>query len=178
LPFYVSAQHNFGIGLVPNAKIEFWVLIYYFCKILDLGDTVFMVMEKKSRQLSLLHVWHHASIIPLFAFYLSTGRAAGSISALPVLNSLIHVLMYAHYLIMTLAPKIRAWWKPLLTGSQIGQHLTLMVYMVLNFLYGRPEDCGPEVFVSGMLWGLSILALFGNFYVQQYIVGKAKKKER
>jgi len=176
LPFFVSSEHRYGIGLANNETIEFWVFVYYCCKVLDLFDTVIIVFEKRTRQLTLLHVWHHASIVPLFAFYLHTGLGAGSVSTLPLLNSLIHVLMYSHYLVMTLAPKINAWWKPLLTGSQICQHVVLMAYMVTNWLYGgRPDDFTPAVFISGMLWGLSILVLFGNFYVQQYLNGKNKK---
>eukprot|EP01052_Picozoa_sp_SAG31_P043093 SAG31_NODE_7070_length_1797_cov_1.568905_2_plen_186_part_00 len=50
------------------------------------------VLGKKTRQISLLHVWHHGSIVPLFAFYLSTGRGGGFIAALPLWNSLIHVV--------------------------------------------------------------------------------------
>lgn len=175
LPFFVSSELSYGIGLPDSEVIEFWVFVYYCCKIMDLGDTVFMVLEKKSRQLTVLHVWHHASIIPLFAFYLSTGKGAGSVSTLPLLNSLIHVLMYGHYLFVTLAPHIRPWWKPVLTFSQICQHVILMVYMTLNWLYGRSDDITPGVFIAGMLWGLSILGLFANFYVQQYMRGNQSK---
>jgi hypothetical protein len=37
-------------------------------------------------------VWHHASIVPLFSFYLSSGRGGGFIAALPLWNSLIHMV--------------------------------------------------------------------------------------
>lgn len=177
LPYFVSSEYSYGIGLEPSQIIEFWVFVYYCSKILDLGDTVFMVLEKKSRQLTFLHVWHHASIIPLFAYYLSAGLGAGSVSTLPLLNSGIHVLMYSHYLFVTLAPNIRPWWKPILTLLQICQHICLMVYMILNMRYGRREEFSPQVFMIGMLWGLSILALFGNFYVQQYL-SSSKRQSR
>ena len=38
-------------------------------------------------------------------------------------------------------------------------------------------DLGGQVAFWGILWGLSILGLFANFYVQQYTRGAAKKKE-
>ena len=53
------------------------------------------VLGKKARQISVLHVWHHGSIVPLFSFYLSTGRGGGFIAALPLWNSLIHVVRAA-----------------------------------------------------------------------------------
>lgn len=175
LPFFVTAEHHYGISLAANANIEFWVFVYYCCKILDLGDTVFIVLGKKDRQLTFLHMWHHASIIPLFSFYLSTGRGAGSISTLPLLNSLIHVLMYSHYLFVTYRPDVKPWWKPILTASQICQHLILMVYMLVNWFSGRrPDDFTAGIFFAGMAWGFSILILFANFYVQQYFGSRNK----
>lgn len=167
LPFYTSADHNFGISLDFNAKIEWWVFVYYCCKVLDLCDTLFIVLEKKSRQLTVLHVWHHGSIIPLFAFYLSNGIGGTSISALPLWNSAVHVIMYGHYLFMSLVPNAKAWWKPLLTASQMGHHVLVMIYMLLNFLAGS-AICTTGVFVVGMMWGLSIFLLFLDFYMRSY----------
>ena len=44
------------------------MFVYYCCKLLDFCDTLFMVLGKKTRQFTVLHVWHHASIVPLFAY--------------------------------------------------------------------------------------------------------------
>lgn len=41
---------------------------YYLLKLLDLADTVFFVLRKKSSQVSFLHVYHHVAI--LIASYL------------------------------------------------------------------------------------------------------------
>lgn len=173
LPFFTSAEHGYGVGIEPNPVIEKWFFVFYCCKILDFGDTLFMVLAKKTRQFTFLHVWHHGSIVPLFAFYLSSGRGAGSIAALPIWNSLIHVLMYAHYLVASLGIFKNMWWKPILTSCQIGHHMLIMVYMFLNRAYANPDITTP-VFVSGVVWGLSILGLFCSFYVQQYL-GSSKR---
>mmetsp|Transcript_17856 Transcript_17856/g.39159 ORF Transcript_17856/g.39159 Transcript_17856/m.39159 type:complete len:240 (+) Transcript_17856:70-789(+) len=174
LPFYLTAEHGFGTNIAPQPDIEFWVFVYYCCKLLDFGDTFFIVLGRKTRQFTLLHVWHHASIVPLFAFYLSAGLGAGFVSALPLLNSLVHVLMYSHYLVTSLVSPKKIWWKPLLTGAQIGHHVVLLFMMVMNRVSGNPE-CTFSVFIWAVLWGLSIIALFANFYVQQYMKGGAKK---
>lgn len=166
LPYFALAKHGYGIGLAPAAHIELWVFCYFCCKILDFGDTAFMVLEKKDRQLTFLHMWHHGSIVPLFAYYLSTGMGAGMVATLPLWNSLVHVLMYGHYLFMSLYPTAKAWWKPLITASQMGHHMLCMVYMVLNYYGGHVT---PGIFTAGMIWGASILLLFANFYVMQYM---------
>jgi len=176
LPFFYSAEHTYGLRIMPNATVEWWVFMYYLCKYLDLGDTVFIVLGKKTRQLTLLHVWHHASIIPLFAYYLSTGLGAGFISTLPLLNSLVHTLMYSHYLLTSVVTIKNQWWKPLITASQMGHHAVLVVLMTLNGFIGNP-DWSVQVAFWGILWGLSILGLFANFYVQQYMKGAGKKRD-
>ena len=63
-----SAEHGYGVGIVSQATVEYWVFVYYCCKLLDFCDTLFMVLGKKTRQFTVLHVWHHASIVPLFAY--------------------------------------------------------------------------------------------------------------
>jgi hypothetical protein len=105
--------------------------------VLDFCDTLFMVLGKKTRQFTLLHVWHHASIVPLFGYYLSTGMGGGFIAALPLWNSLVHVIMYSHYLVTSIFTFKRMWWKPIITASQMGHHMLIMMYMILNRVYVR-----------------------------------------
>jgi len=175
LPFFLSPEHAYGVWIIPNATVELWVFVYYCCKLLDFGDTFFMVVEKKIRQFTLLHVWHHASIVPLFAYYLSAGMGAGSVSTLPLLNSFVHVLMYSHYLVTTLHLfEGRRWWKPIITMTQIGHHIVLIVFMYLCYYSGNP-DASFSVAIWGILWGCSILGLFAKFYVDQYLKKIDKK---
>ena len=142
LPFFATAEHGYGVGIVSQATVEYWVFVYYCCKLLDFCDTLFMVLGKKTRQYTLLHVWHHASIVPLFGYYLSTGIGGGFIAALPLWNSLVHVIMYSHYLLTSLFTFKNMWWKPIITASQMGHHVLIMMYMLLNRVYVRP--CPPK----------------------------------
>merc|ERR1712032_771053 len=125
-------------------------------------------------QFTLLHVWHHASIVPLFAYYLEFGLAAGSLCTLPLLNSVVHVIMYSHYLATSLFTFRNMWWKPIVTASQMGHHVILIVMMALSSWMGNP-DASLSVAVSGILWGLSILGLFLKFYVEEYVKGTKKR---
>ena len=45
-----------------NPPIGFVLYIFYLSKILDFLDTVFIILEKRWKQLSFLHVYHHTSI--------------------------------------------------------------------------------------------------------------------
>lgn len=91
----IQAYKN-GYTLIPcndfnhsNPPIGFVLYIFYLSKILDFLDTVFIILEKKWKQLSFLHVYHHTSIFlvslrsiicypcvyegSLFSFYSSIG---------------------------------------------------------------------------------------------------------
>ena len=41
------------------------VLVYWISKLVELMDTVYMVLRHKSQQISFLHVWHHSTITML-----------------------------------------------------------------------------------------------------------------
>lgn len=45
-----------------NPPIGFILYIFYLSKILDFADTFFIIAEKRWKQLSFLHVYHHTSI--------------------------------------------------------------------------------------------------------------------
>ena len=45
-----------------NPPILFILYVFYLSKILDFADTVFIILEKRWKQLSFLHVYHHTSI--------------------------------------------------------------------------------------------------------------------
>jgi hypothetical protein len=57
----------------PN--VGFILYVFYLSKILDFLDTVFIILEKRWKQLSFLHVYHHTSIflvlsfLPIFSSY-------------------------------------------------------------------------------------------------------------
>ncbi len=58
-----------GYTLIPgnpfnqtNPNVGFILYVFYLSKILDFLDTAFIIFEKRWKQLSFLHVYHHTSI--------------------------------------------------------------------------------------------------------------------
>jgi elongation of very long chain fatty acids protein 4 len=61
--------YDAGYNLLPcnnfdqkKPPIAFILYVFYLSKILDFLDTVFIILEKRWKQLSFLHVYHHTSI--------------------------------------------------------------------------------------------------------------------
>lgn len=67
-----------GYTLIPgnpfnqaNPNVGFILYVFYLSKILDFMDTVFIILEKKWKQLSFLHVYHHTSIFLVIFNFIS-----------------------------------------------------------------------------------------------------------
>jgi len=101
-------------------------------------------------------------------------------------NSLVHVVMYTYFVLCDLG--IRPWWKKYLTGLQIYQFVSGVLYTSIYFYYYLQDlkwnliESFPYVNIHfkqgcvGDLWAvifmfavnISFLLLFSQFYVQNY----------
>ncbi|KAG5352115.1 hypothetical protein C0989_003635 [Termitomyces sp. Mn162] len=156
-------------------RMEFYYMINYYFKYLELLDTVFLALKKKPMQF--LHVFHH-SATALLCYSQLNGRTSISWTVI-VLNLAVHVVMYYYYYATAGGAKI--WWKKYLTSMQITQFVIdlVLVYFgtyshmtVAYFPNTLPSigDCagseGSAIFGCVLL--TSYLGLFINFYLQTY----------
>ena len=101
--------YSAGYSLLPCNKfnhadppIAFILYVFYISKILDFLDTFFIIAEKRFKQLSFLHVYHHFSI-----FLVGALRHASSIPSFQgiILSTHFHYLLLAgHFLPTYVAP--------------------------------------------------------------------------
>merc|ERR1719336_486260 len=82
----------FGINNAFDARTEWYILVHYWSKLLDFFDTVFIVLRRKTRQLSFLHLFHHATIFPQWGVLLLLGVGNGTTGFGALANSIIHVI--------------------------------------------------------------------------------------
>lgn len=79
-----------------NPPVANVLWLFYISKVWDFWDTIFIVLGKKWRQLSFLHVYHHTTIF-LFYWLNSHVNYDGDIYLTIVLNGFIHTVMYTYY---------------------------------------------------------------------------------
>jgi len=155
-------------------RLEFYYMINYGFKYLELLDTLFLALKKKP--LAFLHVFHH-SATALLCYTQLNGRT--SIQWIPIsINLAVHVLMYYYYCATAGGAKI--WWKKYLTTMQIVQFVIDLFavyygtysYYAANYFPHLPHlgTCaGTEsAAVFGCVLLSSYLLLFINFYIQTY----------
>ena len=85
--------YSAGYSLLPCNKfnhadppIAFILYVFYISKILDFLDTFFIIAEKRFKQLSFLHVYHHFSI-----FLVSTIQTLHKVHFFALPSYLLHV---------------------------------------------------------------------------------------
>jgi len=151
--------------------------IFYLSKILDFCDTLFIVLRQKWKQMSFLHVYHHASIFLVY-WMNNYGGYDGDIYLTVVLNSFVHLVMYSYYFLATLG--YSAWWKNYITLLQMGQFLMMNAQAIYILYFGCPFP--QNITWLYLIYIISLFILFQNFYRRTYNTGKrvprdTKKKQ-
>ncbi|XP_019639491.1 PREDICTED: elongation of very long chain fatty acids protein 5-like [Branchiostoma belcheri] len=169
LSLYSFAAFAYGVFFISPSwfhkaevnALKHVFLLYWITKNLELWDTIFMVLRHRRRQMSFLHVYHHTSILLLSDFcYHHYPWAA---MAVPLgLNSLVHVFLYLYYGLSAAFPDKPLPWKRRVTELQIVQFFIGLVHSSLGYLY-------HGFCIYGIGYGLSMVALFSNFYYRAYL---------
>lgn len=171
----VSHVFSQGYNLVCNPvdygpegqDLVWFIYCYYLSKGLDFSDTIFMVLRKKNDQVSFLHVYHHGL---MWIIWWSATKWSGGGNAVvgPIMNTFIHFVMYSYYLASTYKIKIPG--KRYLTQMQMAQLAILLQHSVLSVAVDCPYPHWTQY--TQVAFMITLLILFGNFYINSYNKGK------
>eukprot|EP00928_Gymnodinium_smaydae_P009334 TRINITY_DN1347_c0_g1_i2.p1 TRINITY_DN1347_c0_g1~~TRINITY_DN1347_c0_g1_i2.p1 ORF type:complete len:425 (+),score=54.47 TRINITY_DN1347_c0_g1_i2:67-1275(+) len=145
----------------------FWV--FFAQKFWEFLDTWFFLLRKSFRQVTFLHVFHHCSITLVIGLIIPF-EFNGDMYLPILLNALVHVLMYSHYLVAALG--LSTPWKPWLTSMQLMQFVLIATQSAISL--SRGADYGAPFFAKVLMvcYMASMVILFGNFFFQSYILKK------
>jgi len=175
-----------GYGICCNAydsenpPLANLLWMFYVSKIWDFWDTIFIVLGKKWRQLSFLHVYHHFTIF-LFYWLNANAQYDGDVYLTIVLNGFIHTVMYTYYFIClhTRDPKtgksLPIWWKSSLTSMQLIQFVSMMSQATYLLTHSKCSGHSYRITATYFVYILSLFFLFAQFFVSSYMKPKKKK---
>ncbi|XP_038572040.1 elongation of very long chain fatty acids protein 4-like [Micropterus salmoides] len=152
------------------ASVCWW---FFFSKVIELSDTIFFILRKKSSQVTFLHVYHHGTMI--FNWWAGVKYVAGGDSYfVGMINSFVHVVMYFYYGLAAIGPHMQKylWWKRYLTSLQLLQFLLFLIHTGYNLLTECDFPKSMNLFV--FTYCFTLIILFSNFYHQSYL---NKKKQ-
>eukprot|EP01064_Diplonema_japonicum_P021335 TRINITY_DN30864_c0_g1_i1.p1 TRINITY_DN30864_c0_g1~~TRINITY_DN30864_c0_g1_i1.p1 ORF type:complete len:368 (+),score=37.97 TRINITY_DN30864_c0_g1_i1:58-1161(+) len=145
----------------------FWV--FYAQKFLEFCDTWFFILRKSFRQVTFLHLFHHSSITFVVGLIFPYDYSGDMF--LPIaFNAFVHVLMYSHYLATSIG--VKSWWSRHLTSLQLIQFIAITTQSYVAYQSG--PSCGAPDFakILMVMYMMSMLILFGNFFVRKYVLKK------
>jgi len=154
----------FGINIPYDDKIRYFVYLHYISKYTDYLDTLFMILRKKSTQLSLLHIYHHSTVGLVWGTLTYIGHGNGTAAFGCMVNSFIHTIMYAHYFYTSLGFKNPL--KQYITIAQLLQFVICMMHAFTVLIYERVAFA--ELAYAEILYHITMLYLFGKFYLSSY----------
>ena len=144
-------------------EVSFCIWMHYINKYSELLDTAFMVLRKKTEQISFLHVYHHVLLVWSWALVCQVEPGGDGYFGAMV-NSLVHVLMYAYYLLAAL--KVPCPWKRYLTQIQMAQFGACAAQSFYVLARGNV----PRVLALAQLFVMAnMLYLFAGFYRERYL---------
>ncbi|KAF6002983.1 hypothetical protein F1559_001988 [Cyanidiococcus yangmingshanensis] len=161
-----------SFGEFPQ-NIYYWLYMFYLSKPVEFMDT--FLLAARGKPLTLLHVWHHASVVLETWSWLRFGLTFSIYGML--FNAGIHAVMYLYFAYTSMQWRFPG--KRMITLMQIMQFVASFVLTVpyLILLWKRPEGCMglPGLAVSTFCNG-SYLLLFVRFYRRTYKV-RTKPKD-
>lgn len=162
---------------MTDVKIQFWMWLFTWSKVLELGDTAFIILRKK--KLIGLHWIHHA--VTLFSCFYSFSEMAGSARWFTAMNYLVHSVMYTYYAFRALQFRIPQLVAMSITISQIAQMFAgfYINYLVLYMkLYEIECNSSLKAARVGFTIYVLFLVLFLKFFVATYIVLPTRRDKK
>lgn len=180
--FTVALLSNYSLACEPvnysneelPMRMQHVHWLYFMSKLVDFIDTIVFALRKKDNQITFLHVFHHATIVPyswIAAKYFPGGQSFFAC----MLNSLVHTIMYSYYGLAALGPRVQKylWWKRYITMIQLMQFFAVIIHSFVNLF--QPSCSFPKSFVvSYTIYTFMIAGLFLDFYSKSY-TNKQKK---
>ena len=176
LPPMVNAVQEKGLAYsvcqqivagTPSHPRNLWSFLFVVFKMVELGDTVFVVLRKTP--LNFLHWYHHITVM-MYCWMFYTMRP-GVANWFVLLNYFVHSVMYTYYLVRACGYKLSSKIMQLVTCLQLSQFVVGILANLLAFrLQATGEACGlsEPAFYSGLAMYGSYFVLFANFFYQRY----------
>ncbi|GMS85162.1 hypothetical protein PENTCL1PPCAC_7337, partial [Pristionchus entomophagus] len=168
-----SFLDSISYSVDPSEPAAFWACLFAISKLIELGDTLFIVAKKK--ELIFLH-WYHHAVVLVYVWHSATELVAGGRWFI-TMNYAVHTLMYAYYAVTAAGFRLPRGLSMLITTLQTTQMLVgvAISFTVLHYkLQGRIMQQSYENLLLCFAIYSSFAVLFMNFFQKLYLEKKVK----
>uniref|UniRef100_A0A914Y943 Elongation of very long chain fatty acids protein n=1 Tax=Panagrolaimus superbus TaxID=310955 RepID=A0A914Y943_9BILA len=152
----------------------YWTFLFCYSKILEFGDTLFIVLRKKP--LIFLHWYHHIATLnyavlgyPSFAAYNSW---------IIWLNLVVHSIMYLYYFLAACKIRLPPIVSQIITTLQISQFIIttlILCHVGYLILIGYPCEVTALSYFYCLFMEISYVYLFAKLFHESYVKNGGKK---
>lgn len=160
-----------------NGAAGLWTTLFVYSKLPELGDTMFLVVQKKP--IIFLHWFHHVTVL-LYCWHAFVNRTSTGFWFV-TMNYSVHSIMYTYYFCATVGlRKIVRRIAPLITSLQLAQMFVgcfVTSYSAYAYWSGsgkRSCHVDPANFKMGLGMYFSYLVLFAMFFYTLYLAPGAR----
>ncbi|XP_077733992.1 very long chain fatty acid elongase 3 isoform X1 [Canis aureus] len=161
---------------INNPIVKFWSCLFLLSKIIELGDTAFIILRK--RPLIFVHWYHHSTVLVYTSFGYKNKVPSGG--WFMTMNYGVHSIMYIYYTLRAAKVKSPTWLPMLITSLQLLQMFMGATISILTYIWRQEQGCHTTA--EHFFWSLILYAtyfiLFARFFHQTYIVPKVKAKTK
>ncbi|KRX49253.1 putative fatty acid elongation protein 3 [Trichinella nativa] len=152
---------------------SYWVALFYYSKLFELGDTVFIVLRK--RPVVYLHYIHHFIVLLwcwcTYPLYMASARWG------VFMNAVVHSAMYAYFFLVSLGARLPGFVKPFITGMQIVQFIIgSLICAIIFYMLTTAQPCDATKLAGAIQLAIYVylLTLFSRFFHQNYVLKRQK----
>ncbi|XP_037352438.1 elongation of very long chain fatty acids protein 3 [Talpa occidentalis] len=159
-----------------NSIIRFWSSLFVLSKIIELGDTAFIILRK--RPLIFVHWYHHSTVLLYTSFAFKSKMPAGG--CFMTMNYGVHAIMYTYYTLRAAKVNCPQKFPMFITSLQILQMVVGVITSILAYLWRDKQGCHTtekDVFWSFILYA-TYFVLFAHFFIRTYIKPKNRAKTK
>jgi len=171
--YYALTEHGFHESVCTRGwtdlpVLAFWTSLFSISKIVELGDTVFIVLRKQP--LIFLHWYHHITVL-IYTWFSYTDRTSSGRWYISM-NYAVHSVMYAYYAMRALKYRAPKWIRMGITIFQLSQMVvgvTIGVYVYKLKQANVPCGMTDNNLKLSFLMYFSYFLLFLKFFYDAYI---------
>lgn len=154
--------------LYDNSSLLLWSVLFALSKIVEFGDTFFLVVRKSPLQF--LHWYHHITVL-MYSWY-GLGMRAANAHWFGSMNYAVHSLMYSYFAVRAAGWRVPMLISKAITFMQIAQMLMgLAVNLAVYAAFSSGQDCDVTYtyfYVGIFIYG-SYTLLFTYFFYTKYV---------
>ena len=154
-----------------TAHVDLWCMLFLLSKMLELGDTAFIVLRKTP--LNFLHCYHHVTVLLYGAGFAAPATAASNWFASA--NCFVHSIMYSYYMLKAAGHRVPRAVSQTITTLQLAQFVLSLAVVCTAYVVktgGQQCDASYNFLHVGLFIYGTYLILFANFFLQRYVFMK------